>query len=255
MDGMDAEKTSRWTGCRGWKPEMDVRTVLLDLFFPPKCAFCQKLLREPRALMCHDCQRELPWLEGAAAEQCLPPIALCVSPLRYREQVRKSVRQFKFAGKRWYAKIYGVLMAQCVRDHLEGRYDLISWVPVSRRRLRERGYDQAYLLALETARNLGAQPAGLLKKRRDNPPQSGIEDDEKRRANVRDVYMLLDARAVRGRRVLLVDDVVTTGSTLSACAKILLEAGAAQVLCLTLARAREWRLPAEKISAVRHNDG
>lgn len=217
---------------------MNPVTVLLDLLYPPKCTFCRKLLEDPRALMCPDCQEKLPWLEGAAAERKLEFISLCVSPLGYKDQVRESIHRYKFSGMHWYCKTYGVLTAQCARDHLEGRYDLITWVPVSRRRKWERGYDQAYLLARETAAHLGEKPVSLLKKVKNNQPQSGIEEDAKRRANVLDVYRAVDPERMRGKRVLLVDDVVTTGETLSECARTLRTAGAAEVVCLTLARAR-----------------
>lgn len=217
---------------------MNLGLVLLDLLYPPRCAFCRGLLEEPRALMCPDCQGKLPWLEGTAAEQKLEFISLCVSPLRYRDQVRESIQRYKFSGMRWYSRTYGVLAAQCARDHLDGRYDLITWVPVSRRRKRERDYDQAYLLARETAAQLGCRPVSLLEKFRDNPPQSGIEEDARRRANVLGVYRAVHPEALAGKRVLLIDDVVTTGETMSECARILRTAGAADVVGLTLARAR-----------------
>lgn len=217
---------------------MNLSTAILDLLYPPKCAFCGKLLRQPRALMCPHCQQELPWLEGERAEQTLEFVSLCVSPLRYQGLAREAIRQYKFSGRRWRVKSYGVLTAQCARDHLEGKYDLISWVPVSHKRLRERGYDQARLLARETAGNLEREAVSLLEKVRDNPAQSGIEDDAGRRANVLGVYQLVGPETVQGKRVLLVDDVVTTGSTLSECARTLRLAGAEDVVGLTLARAR-----------------
>ena len=218
---------------------MRLGPLLLDLLYPPKCTFCGRLLEQPRALMCPDCQRDLPWLEGARAERKVEFISLCVSPLWYKNQVRESIRRYKFSGRRWYCKTYGVLTAQCVQDHLEGKYDLISWVPVSRKRRRERGYDQAYLLARETARQLGREPVPTLEKIRNNPAQSGIEEAAVRRANVMNVYQVLDSAQVQGKRILLVDDVVTTGETLAECARMLCMAGAQDVVCVTLARARQ----------------
>ena len=73
----------------------------------------------------------------------------------------------------------------------------------------------------------------------DNPPQSGLEDAAARRANVLGAYRAVKPENFAGRRVLLVDDIITTGSTLGECARVLKEAGAAEVLCLTLADARE----------------
>ena len=210
--------------------------VLLDLLFPPKCVFCGRLLASGERDFCARCQRELPWLEGAAAEQQGEFFTLCVSPLAYRDQVRASIQRYKFKGRQGYHKAYGRLVAQCVHDHLAGRYDLISWVPLSQRRKKERGYDQAFLLAGAAALELGEVAVETLRKPRNTDAQSGLQGEAERRANVLGVYRAPDAAA--GLRVLLADDVVTTGSTLSECARILRTAGAKEVFCATLARAR-----------------
>ena len=128
---------------------------LLDLLFPPKCVFCGKILPAGAKHLCPVCQRQLPWLEGAAAEQKGEFFSLCVSPLRYQDKVRDSIRRYKFQGRRGYHKAYGMLVAQCVKDHLAGKYDLITWVPLSDKRKKERGYDQAFLLASAAALELG----------------------------------------------------------------------------------------------------
>lgn len=211
---------------------------LLNLIFPPKCTFCAAILERPSDLMCPNCQRTLPWLLGARAEKRVEFVETCVSALRYQERVKQSIHRFKFTGRSWYAKTYGVLAAQCVHDHLNGAYDVITWVPVSKKRKRERGYDQAFLLASEMAGHLGREPVELLRKVRDNSAQSGLTEAAQRRANVLDVYEAPWPERLAGKRVLLVDDVVTTGETLSECARTLRMAGAEHVVCVTLARAR-----------------
>ena len=129
-------------------------------------------------------------------------------------------------------------MAQCVHDHLEGRYDLITWVPLSPQRKRERGYDQAFLLASAAALELGDVAVETLRKERNNEAQSGLTEAAQRRANVLGAYTPVDPELVAGKRVLLIDDVVTTGATMSECARILRAMGAADVVCAALARAR-----------------
>lgn len=213
-------------------------SAFLDLLFPPRCVFCQGLLEDGEADLCGRCQESLPWLTGEAAEQRGTWFALCVSPLAYRDTVRDSLRRYKFQGRRWYCRVYGALMAQCVRDHLDGQYDLITWAPLSDRRRRERGYDQAYLLAGHMAQSLGTQAVSTLRKIRHTAAQSGLEEDAARRTNVQGAYQVLDPALVAGKRVLLADDIVTTGSTLAACAQALTEAGAEEVFCVTAARAR-----------------
>lgn len=217
---------------------MKWKGALLDLLFPPRCPFCQALLWDGETELCTPCRSRLPWLEGEQAEQQGEFFSQCVSPLWYRGMVRESIHRYKFAGRRWYAGVYGGLMAQCVQAHLGGQFDAITWVPLSRRRLRKRGYDQAALLAGRIARELGMQAAPLLRKGVDTRAQSGLTQDSARRANVLGAYEMCPNLVVSGWRVLLADDVVTTGSTLSECARILKSAGAAEVVCVTLARAR-----------------
>ena len=211
---------------------------LLDLLFPPRCVFCGKLLATGERDLCARCQRELPWLEGEAAEQKGEFFSLCVAPLRYQDKVRDSIRRYKFKGRRGYHRAYGRLVAQCVHDHLAGRYDLITWVPLSQKRKRERGYDQAFLLAGAAALELGDVAVETLRKARNTQAQSSLTGGAQRRANVLGAYTAVDPELVRGKRVLLIDDVVTTGSTLSECARILRTVGAGEVVCAALARAR-----------------
>ncbi len=212
-------------------------SALLDLFFPPRCPFCRKLLAKGEAGLCAACQKDLPWLTGAEAEQKGEFYRVCVSPLRYQGEVRTSIHRYKFEGARGYAGLYGTLVAQCVNDHLAGEYDLITWVPLSARRLRKRGYDQARLLAMAAGKSLGLEGVPTLRKKHEIPAQSGLKGAASRRANVLGVYQALDPAALAGKRILLVDDVLTTGATLGECARTLRTAGAERVVCVTLARA------------------
>lgn len=211
---------------------------ILDFFFPPKCPFCQGLLGPGETLLCAACQRELPWLAGKEVERKGGCFSRCVSPLRYAGLVRQSIHRFKFEGQRGYAPAYGVLLAQCVESHEFGTFQAVTWAPVSKKRRRKRGFDQGELLAQGVARHLAVPCLPLLKKVRHTPPQSGLQEEAQRRGNVLGVYEVAKGRNISGQRILLVDDVITSGSTLEECAGELLTAGAAEVLCVTLARAK-----------------
>lgn len=211
---------------------------VLDLLFPPRCVFCTRLLKRGERGLCGQCQRELPWIEGLDAEQNFEFVSCCASPLWYQGEVRKSIHRYKFSDRSGYAKTYGRLVAQCVADHLAGRYDVISWVPLSPKSLKRRGYDQAMLLARSAALELDQTAVETLKKVRNTSAQSSLKEDAQRRANVLGAYRAADPALVEGKRVLLIDDVVTTGSTLSECARVLRQCGAADVVCATLTRAR-----------------
>ena len=99
----------------------------------------------------------------------------------------------------------------------------------------------AELLAKAVGKELGMKPERTLKKLRNNPPQSGMKDFSARRANVLGVYRVIDPENLRGKRVLLLDDIITTGATVSECARTLLTAGAKEVYCVAVAANKEKR--------------
>lgn len=213
-----------------------MKKALLDLLFPPRCPFCQRVL--DGEAICPDCQERLPWLVGRSAHRRPEHVELCASPLRYDELVRSCVHRYKFRRRRGYARILGALCAQCVHDHM-GRqdFDLISWPPLSPKGLKKRGFDQSRLLARAVAQSRGTVETPLFQKC-ETAQQSTLRAPAARRANVLAAFTLLDPALVADKTVLLVDDVVTTGSTLSECARVLLTAGAREVWAVTLASAK-----------------
>ena len=208
----------------------DTINNLLDLVYPPRCAFCGK----PDARgVCQACAAKLPREKAPLHKGAF---GKCAVPLRYDGIVRTAMLRFKFHGARFAARGFGLLLARCAAEELGGEFDCVCWVPVSRQRLRRRGYDQSYLLAREAARLWGTKPLRLLAKRRDTPPQSGMAAPE-RRANVLGAYKALAPERLRGARVLLIDDILTTGATLSECVRTLAAAGTKSVVCACLASA------------------
>lgn len=216
---------------------MDLVKMVLDLLYPPRCPFCGRVLEawEEEGL-CRRCQASLPWMEGSAksVEFC----QACLSPLWYGNAVKRGMASFKFRGGRVHARVFALLMAQCLQDRWGEPVDWITWVPVSSERLRRRGYDQCQLLALRVGEMTGLQVVPTLEKVRDTKQQSLIVSSSARRANVVGAYAVKDGVDATGKRVVLVDDVVTSGATLSECAACLRMAGAEEVVGLTLARAR-----------------
>ena len=217
---------------------MGIVSGFLDLLFPPRCVFCRRFVEHGSGLICPDCEKHLPYT-GNGGERHGDFFSVCIAPLYYEKDVRKSLHRYKFGGASSYAETYGPLLADSVRRNLTGEYDIISWVPVSRKRLRERGYDQARLLAEAAARALDTEAVRTLQKIRDTEKQSTIGSAEKRRANIAGAYRVPEPERVMGKRVLLIDDIVTTCSTLSECAGTLKRAGAEKVLCAALARRRD----------------
>lgn len=210
---------------------------LLDLLFPTRCVLCREAIPPGRPRICPRCQKTMPQ-PGPGQRVRGDFFSECVSALYYEGPVRDALRRYKFHGAQGYANAFGELVAARIYEELDGKYDVLSWVPISRDRRRSRGYDQAELIARNAAARLCREPVPTLKKRRGVKPQSLTSSPERRRANIAGAYTPLDPAFIDGKRILLIDDIVTTGSTLSECAKTLLLAGAEDVLCATLARTR-----------------
>ena len=208
---------------------------VLDLLFPPRCPFCGRVQDVPG--ICPHCLESLPWTDEDHVLRELEPGLLCAAPLWYEGSVRESIRRFKFHSAVGAAVPLGGLIAQCAAEHFSGGFDTVTWVPVSAKRLRKRGYDQAQLLAENACKLWDTKPERLLRKIRDNPAQSSLQSVEARRRNTLRVYR--PAGDCAGRRVLLIDDVCTTGSTLSSCAAVLRAAGAGEVVCAAAAFPRQ----------------
>lgn len=213
---------------------MKLIDTALDLLFPPKCPFCRRLTDRGESV-CRDCLRTLPYTTTQSHGRKLRYISRCVAPFYYKGSVRESLLRYKFGGLSAYSQIYAEFIAKCI-DENGISCDIITWVPLSAKRFRSRGYDQAKLIADSLSGLTGLRCVRLLKKTRHNPAQSGTGSAEKRRANVSGVYTAVNTDEIVGRRILLVDDIVTTGSTLSECARVLSEHGSADVQAVAVAR-------------------
>lgn len=208
---------------------------LLDIFFPGRCPFCRKLSQN--GAVCPACRKALPVVTGKDACLSLRGAGRCAAALYYEGAVRQAILRYKFGGRRGSCAAFGELVAQCAAEHFAGEFDTVTWVPVSRKRLRRRGYDQAGLIAGEAAKLWDTRAVPLLKKTRDTPAQSK-KDAAARRANVLGAFAPQNEEKIKGSRILLIDDVRTTGATLGECAGVLRRAGAAEVVCAVLATPR-----------------
>ena len=206
----------------------------LEWLFPRKCILCRSLLPKEEPDLCHRCRIDQP--EYRYGTRRMGYITDLTALWMYEGQVRGSLHRYKFRNARHYASAYGRLLALRIQSDLP-QPDLITWVPVSRRRKRQRAFDQVELLAKAVAGELGIPTEKLLEKFRDNRANSGLKTPAERRANVLGVYKVPEGADIRGKRVLLLDDIVTTGATASECARVLLTAGAEEVIFAAVASA------------------
>ena len=206
-----------------------------DFLFPPKCVLCQNILAKDETDLCRTCRTEIS--DHPKPKKQIQFLASWTVLWYYEGNIRKSLLRYKFSNKRSYAAAYGRLLAMKLqRDYPDG-FDILTWIPISPLRRLRRGYDQVELLCRAVAAELNMEATPTLNKTRNNPPQSGISGTAQRRANVLGVYRVTDPEAIRGKRVLLLDDIITTGATASEAARVLLTAGAADVTCAAVAAA------------------
>ena len=216
---------------------MKLYHFLMELLFPPKCVLCRKLLKSGEIDLCRECRADAP--EYAGKKINIRFLDSFAAVWYYEGNVRRSLLRFKFYNARSYGVSYGRILAMRLQREYPDGFDMLTWVPVSRLRKLRRGYDQVELLAKAVGRELGLSPVPTLKKIRNNRPQSRLKDPAARKANVLGAYHLLDGVDVRGKRVLLLDDILTTGATAGECARVLLSAGAKEVHCAAVAAARK----------------
>ena len=212
----------------------------LDLFFPPVCAGCRRVGR----WICQQCWLGAPWTIGLTCSQCgrssvtslCPPCAgtrshlhSLVAVARFEGVGREAVHALKFHDRHAISGMMGRLMARAV-EGLE--VDVVVPVPLHRRRLRERGYDQGAMLARSAARALELPYLAALERVRATQQQASL-DAAARQTNVAGAFRTKET--LHGSDILLVDDVSTTGATLNAAAEALKEAGAGRITGLVFA--------------------
>ena len=182
---------------------------------------------------------------GSRIHSSVRPLHSAAAPLfrsrafgRYSSELSRIIQAFKFDGRQNLAGLLAPLLAATLQESWSPReIDLIVPVPLHPKRKRERGYNQALLLARDLARLVGLPfRSDALHRVRSTLPQVGLSDAERAR-NLRRAFQCKKPAAVKGLRVLLIDDVMTTGSTVASAAEALLEGGALRVSVLTLARA------------------
>ncbi len=232
--------------------------LIADLAFPRNCGSCLRPLSAGAALdLCEECVSELPFMSLPYCDTCgtglkegeirrtrcgrcrrrKPAFNPARGAFRYEGVIRKAIHKLKFSGRRELARTMGDLAVKGLNESgIFEQVDCLVPVPLHPQRAAERGYDQTLLLArrISEIRSLPIR-ADILQRVKATRPQVGM-DAKSRALNVRDAFCVRQGREPRGLRVLLIDDVITTGATMDAAARALLEAGAKEVRAASLAR-------------------
>lgn len=201
-----------------------------DILFPARCPYCSKVITKTE-YACPACKRQFP---APSIIRYAVGGYKCVSPFPYDGIFRKAVCRFKFGGGAGYSKQLSFTIADSVLEKFDPNcFDIITCVPMHKKRLKQRGYNQAELLAKECSQILKIPYSDLLEKYKENLEQHSIKASQ-RADNVRGVYKAVDKSAVKDKNILIIDDIITTGNTLGECAKMLMESGCKSVTCAVL---------------------
>ena len=228
----------------------------LDLLSPDdiKCIVCDaELSQDSRYGMCKSCLDKLPKI-NKACNKCGREIfddgKYCFdckedgfafdkvySCLNYEDYVTKLVYNLKYGGGKYLAKYMARVIADKIKEE-KISFDILTYVPLNEKRESERGFNQAKLIADEAAKELSCASQNLLTRIRNTPYQASLNREE-RLTNLKDAFEIVDKKLIKGKTILIIDDIFTTGTTLNECSKILKKAGAKCVIGITFAHAKK----------------
>ena len=229
----------------------------LNIILPPRCICCSKIIERQNTL-CHDCFAKIRFISKPYCNICGNPLEVhktssnlicsnCLNEKKalftmkrsafiYDDASKNILLDFKFHDKTSYAETIASFMFRAGKDIFATKPDLIVPVPLHYKRLIQRRYNQSALLAEEIAKLSGIKvnDSSLIRKKNTIPQ---VEFSGKARVgNVKNAFMIEDSENIKGKNIILIDDVMTTGSTLKECAKSLKRAGASNIYALTAAR-------------------
>ena len=228
-------------------------TPVLEILFPGRCPLCRRVLMGKEKYVCADCRGKVPFIKDPYCLRCGRPIRdeseeYCPQcrkgiwhfdegrcALRYEGALRDALLDMKFRNHREYIPFFAAAMAKRNRDFLERRkFDMIVPVPLHPRKKAERGFDQCALIGRELSAQTGIPlRCDILKRVRYTNPQKTLNARE-RSINLEGAFALNEGTLPPGARVLLIDDILTTGATLNECSRVLKKGGAGEVGFLAL---------------------
>ena len=216
--------------------------MLLQLIFPPKCIFCDSLLKiGSKRYICDNCYHEIPfnYTEINSRGYVDKIIAAC----SYTGIIRKALIKFKFNDRPGFYRTLAQLFVETTGLYdRRDEFDVIVGIPLHKKRKSDRGYNQAQLLAKEISKKTGIADWSAILERPVYTEAQSLLNRDKRQKNIKGAFRVLDPKMISGKKVLIIDDIVTTGSTLNECGIILKMCGATYVEAGVIAHADKLQL-------------
>lgn len=231
----------------------DLADTIIELVFPAHCIVCRNVIEfKTDKWLCPECKGKIRPIDGKICDICGVPInvdGICSNcrkkkfyfkraycAYEYKNEVRKAIHNIKFNGCYNFIGFFVDRSVSNAKDHGFEGADIVVPVPMRRRDLNKRGYNQSAVFAKLLSKCGMGRYADVLKKIRKTKNQHDIADKKEREKNIKNAFAVKKAELVKGKKVLLVDDIFTTGSTANECSKALMRAGAAvvEVLCIAV---------------------
>ena len=219
--------------------------LLIRIIYPCRCIGCGELLDINKdQWLCPDCSKDFKEPDGYRCESCGRHIdckgkcsdcrfdriyfdkGYCV--LDYKGAVRNAILRFKYKNKFRYARYFGKILSDYADSHILFRYDYVTAVPLHKARFKKRGYNQSELMARMLAKDINSEYKDLLVRQRPTLPQNSLSKKQ-RQDNIKNAFIPAKNADIKGKGILVVDDIFTTGATMNECCRVLKKHGAYQV--------------------------
>ena len=216
--------------------KIEILEKIINAIFPPVCAFCGQTSLES---VCKECLKKMQNCEKSRIDKYLDKnFESHIYLFKYEEPIREQIIEYKFRNKPYYYKTFTKILInnKKIYDILKS-YDIIIPVPMTYKKIKERGYNQTQLIARLITENIESLTLkeDILIKYKENNTQSKLTKQQ-RVENVKDVYKLRNNKIIKGKNVLIFDDVYTTGATCNECAKTLIKANTNKIGVMTIAK-------------------
>ncbi len=203
---------------------------LLKTLLPDRCLLCYTAI-DKEAVVCKKCEKEI---NIVPVYQAVPSGYRCASAFLYKGKFKRAVLNFKFHNKVQYSQQLAYFIYKTIeRSFPDAVFDVITYVPMHHKSFSKRGYNQCQLIARDLSQLMGIECVETLTKIKDTKPQHTLSG-RNRKLNLKGAFKVVDKKLVQGRSILVIDDVITTGSTLYECSKTLQKAKPLNIFCATV---------------------
>jgi len=217
---------------------------IFDLIFPPKCIFCNKMLNYgAKICVCENCRLKIPYINNKTLNLIKlnnyfdDIICIC----EYSGIIKEALIKYKFFNKPSFGKTFAQLIYDSAIENSQlEKLDVITSVPLHPKKEQKRGYNQSHLISKHLGSLLKIEVNKNLIKRIKNTNSQSLLNRAERLKNVKDAFIVTDKDQVKGKSILVLDDILTTGTTINECCKVLKKAGAAKVIAATVAAGRKF---------------